>query len=68
MKKITLGSILFVVALLSISLSLVSPAAAGFTDLSDEEMKGVLFMREEEKLARDVYLCFAELYPEYSIF
>jgi len=62
MKKITLGSILFVVALLSISLSLVSPAAAGFTDLSDEEMKGVLFMREEEKLAHDVYTTLYGIY------
>lgn len=31
--------------------------------LSDEEESGILFMREEEKLARDVYLYFYELYP-----
>lgn len=32
--------------------------------LSDDEIKGILFMREEEKLARDVYLY---LYDVYSL-
>ncbi len=31
--------------------------------LSDEEMDGILFMREEEKLARDVYLHLHEIFP-----
>lgn len=31
--------------------------------LSDEEMDGILFMREEEKLARDVYLHLYEIFP-----
>lgn len=31
--------------------------------LSDEEISGILFMREEEKLARDVYLYLYEKYP-----
>jgi len=31
-------------------------------DLTDEEIDGLVFMREEEKLARDVYLTFQSLY------
>ena len=31
--------------------------------LSDVEISGILFMREEEKLARDVYLYLYEIYP-----
>lgn len=31
--------------------------------LTDEEVEGILFMREEEKLARDVYLYLYEVYP-----
>ena len=31
-------------------------------DLSDEEIEGLLFMREEEKLAHDVYIMFYEKY------
>ena len=31
--------------------------------LSEEEVHGILFMREEEKLARDVYLTLNETYP-----
>lgn len=31
-------------------------------ELSDAEIEGLLFMREEEKLARDVYFTFAELW------
>ncbi len=33
------------------------------SSLSDAESSGILFMREEEKLARDVYLYLYELYP-----
>lgn len=32
------------------------------SDLSDGEEEGLIFMREEEKLARDVYLYFYEKY------
>jgi hypothetical protein len=32
-------------------------------ELSEAESSGILFMREEEKLARDVYLYLYELYP-----
>ena len=35
----------------------------GQDPLSDQEIKGILFMREEEKLARDVYLDLYEVYP-----
>jgi hypothetical protein len=31
--------------------------------LTDDEISGILFMREEEKLARDVYLYLYEIYP-----
>ncbi len=37
-------------------------------DLTDQEIQGIQYMREEEKLARDVYLKFAELYPGITIF
>jgi hypothetical protein len=32
-------------------------------ELSSDEINGILFMREEEKLARDVYLYLYEIYP-----
>ena len=32
-------------------------------ELTSDEISGILFMREEEKLARDVYLYLYELYP-----
>jgi len=37
-------------------------------DLTEQEIEGLLFMREEEKLARDVYLTFDEMYSELPIF
>ena len=36
--------------------------------LTDEEEQGILFMREEEKLARDVYLFFYDMYDSIPIF
>jgi len=36
--------------------------------LDADEASHLTFMREEEKLARDVYLTFAEMYPEQDIF
>jgi hypothetical protein len=38
------------------------------TDLTDEEIESLLFMREEEKLARDVYLTLGNLYNSLKIF
>ena len=35
-------------------------AALSDSDLTELEIQGILFMREEEKLARDVYLALAE--------
>lgn len=68
LKKTAVSTLFFSIAILSISLTSVIPVSANPTDLSDDEISGILFMREEEKLARDVYLTFADLYPTYSIF
>lgn len=68
LKKTAVSSLFFSTAFLSILLTSIIPVTANPTDLSTEEIAGILFMREEEKLARDVYLTFAELYPTYSIF
>lgn len=38
------------------------------TTLDATEASHLTFMREEEKLARDVYLTFANMYPEQSVF
>jgi len=45
------------------SADLKSESSSLSQQLSDEEIKGILFMREEEKLARDVYLYLYEIYP-----
>lgn len=44
-----------------------SPGSAT-TTLDATEASHLTFMREEEKLARDVYLTFAEMYPEQPVF
>ncbi len=67
MKK-TAISTLAILGILSLSLTSIVPVSAIATDITDDEITGILFMREEEKLARDVYLTFAEMYPSYSIF
>ena len=36
--------------------------------LSEDEAAGLIFMREEEKLARDVYLTLGEMYPNEAVF
>jgi hypothetical protein len=36
--------------------------------LTAAEIKGLMYMREEEKVARDVYLTFAKLYPNARVF
>jgi len=43
-----------------------APAAAGVMDIG--ETQHLIFMREEEKLARDVYLTMAALYPQSGTF
>jgi hypothetical protein len=40
----------------------------GSTGLDSNEASHLTFMREEEKLARDVYLTFANMYPEQGVF
>lgn len=45
------------------------PASASKSDTLDTiEASHLTFMREEEKLARDVYLTFAQMYPEQPVF
>jgi hypothetical protein len=38
------------------------------TDLTDEEIESLLYMREEEKLARDVYITLGDVYSGLKIF
>lgn len=45
-----------------------SPVAANAVALSDGEGAHLFFMRSEEKLARDVYLTLAGMYPEQPVF
>jgi hypothetical protein len=49
---------------LVLSLSVVSPAAAATSPLTADEIAGLKFMREEEKLAHDVYVT---LYQQYGL-
>jgi hypothetical protein len=49
-------------ALLLSAMVVVSPAAAATSPLSAEETAGLQFMREEEKLAHDVYVTFYQQY------
>jgi len=43
-------------------------STAGVSSLDATEASHLTFMREEEKLARDVYLTLAELYPNQMVF
>jgi hypothetical protein len=43
-------------------------AGTATATLDDGETAHLIFMREEEKLARDVYLTFAAWYPDYTVF
>lgn len=67
-KRLLLSSLIASVTVISMLLSSIVPVSADPTTLSDEEIAGILFMREEEKLARDVYLTFADFHPTESIF
>jgi len=44
------------------------PAVDAVSTIDADEASHLTFMREEEKLARDVYLVFAEMYPDQSVF
>lgn len=67
--KIISLSIVFVVCLASINVVSAYKAKKNQTSSLDEtESEGLLFIREEEKMARDVYLMFADMYPQVSIF
>lgn len=63
MKLLTLTGAM---VLVMFSLWLPLPALAGVLDAG--ETAHLIFMREEEKLARDVYLTMASLYPDASTF
>ena len=55
-----------ILMLLSLSLSITQCSEGAETtaqQLTEAEIEGILFMREEEKVARDVYLYLYELYP-----
>ena len=67
-RKINLRLLITLSTILLILMSSLTSVSAVSTDLSDEEIDGILFICEEEKLARDVYLKFAELYPPIAIF
>jgi hypothetical protein len=53
---------LSVLSALLLSALVVSPAAAATSPLSADEIAGLQFMREEEKLAHDVYVTFYQQY------
>jgi hypothetical protein len=53
---------LSVLSALLLSVLVVSPAAAATSPLSADEIAGLQFMREEEKLAHDVYVTFYQQY------
>jgi hypothetical protein len=44
------------------------PGGSGSSSLDANETSHLTFMREEEKLARDVYLTFADMYPAQGVF
>ena len=53
---------MFVIAFVALSMCLPLPASAG--DLDTGETTHLIFMREEEKLARDVYLAMHDKWGE----
>jgi hypothetical protein len=82
-KTAALSMVKSVLLSVSIGLIFANTPAAGKGDTADEvtesedeedskldrvEAAHLTFMREEEKLARDVYLTFAELYPQQDVF
>lgn len=55
-------------ALLALGSLVHAPAYSATATLSEDEINDLLFMREEEKLARDTYLTFYELYDNLTVF
>ena len=60
--------LLFAAALLAFGSLVHAPAYSATATLSQAEIDDLLFMREEEKLARDTYLTFYELYDNLTVF
>ncbi|MBU0657178.1 MAG: DUF2202 domain-containing protein [Gammaproteobacteria bacterium] len=58
--------LLLIITLLAISSTSVIYAIAADLDFGEETH--LVFMREEEKLARDVYLTLSDIYPNVSVF
>lgn len=58
----------FLTALLLISSDVMAVKPGKQMRLDNNEIAHLTFMREEEKLARDVFLTFAEMYPDQVVF
>jgi hypothetical protein len=70
-KLIMITSILVIIILGLSSVIIVSGYKGGKNQtksISEAEIEGILFIREEEKMARDIYLLFSSIYDEISIF
>ncbi len=63
MKKIS-----FILFGLTLFITLSFPVIAFSEDLTDTDVAHLIFMRSEEKLARDVYLAIDKMYPKIRIF
>jgi hypothetical protein len=61
-------ALIFVICVLAITPAAAVAAQGGLSQLDAAEETHLIFMREEEKLARDVYLTFASWYPEQQVF
>jgi hypothetical protein len=66
-KKTYIFAILLAV-IMAIPLLLAFKGGNKTAALDDGETTHLIFMREEEKLARDVYLTMAEIYPDLTVF
>ncbi len=71
-NKLIMATSIFIIIILGLSsINVVTGYKGGknqTNSLSVEEIEGILFIREEEKMARDVYLTFSLIYDEVSIF
>lgn len=76
-KQHLLPVLLTLVSLFTVSLNVSAKGPANNVNSTSKSVPGTLdateishltFMREEEKLARDVYLTFAEMYPQQTVF
>lgn len=67
--RIALGASLASMMLVTAEAGAAGPGSGGgSTGLDANESSHLTFMREEEKLARDVYLTFADMYPDQGVF